>query len=176
MDTDHKGALSKELDGLFRYLRRVKEEIASVYKPVDEEHQIFKMGDQLDAIVEATAEATNTIMEVAESNQDAVDKLRADGLSEEDRVAALQQIEDNSMAIFEACSFQDITGQRVSKILKSVKFVEERIETLVDVWGREEVDQVEVDGLDKTEDEALLSGPQLKKDAFDQDDIDALFD
>jgi chemotaxis protein CheZ len=176
MESEQKQKLSAELDGLFKYLNRVREEIASVYKPVDEEHQIFKMGDQLDAIVEATAEATNTIMAVAESNQEAVEKLREEGLSDEDREAALLKIEDNGMAIFEACSFQDITGQRVSKILKSVKFVEERIETLVEVWGREEVDQVEVEGLDKSEDEKLLSGPQLKKDAFDQSDIDALFD
>ena len=176
MESDQKLALSKELDGLFRYLNRVRQEIASVYKPADEEHHIFKMGDQLDAIVEATAEATNTIMAVAESNQEEIDKLRKEGLSDEEREAALQKIEDNGMTIFEACSFQDITGQRVSKILKSVKFVEERIETLVEVWGRDEVNQVEVEGLEKTEDEKLLHGPQLKKEAFNQDDIDALFD
>ncbi|MCW9034784.1 MAG: protein phosphatase CheZ [Alphaproteobacteria bacterium] len=176
MEDTQQEALSKELDGLFKYLKRVREEIAAVYKPQDEEHQIDKMGDQLDAITDATAEATNTIMEVAESNQDQVDVLRKEDTTEEERTAALQKIEDNSMAIFEACSFQDITGQRVTKILKSVKFVDERINSLVDVWGKEEVDKVDVDGLNKTEDEQLLNGPQLKKDAFDQNDIDALFD
>ncbi len=172
--SDDIDVLRGELSGLFKYMQRVRKEIATIHHPVDEEHQITKMSDQLDAIVAATEDATDTIMEMSEAIQDAVQKIR-DG---EDLDSALNQIDDNCMAVFQACSFQDITGQRVSKVLKSIRFVEERINNLVEVWGVQEIEQEEVEGLDKTEDEALLNGPQLEtsKERFSQDDIDALFD
>jgi len=172
--SDDIDVLRGELSGLFKYMQRVRKEIATIHHPVDEEHQITKMSDQLDAIVAATEDATDTIMEMSESIQNSVQKIR-DG---EDLDTALNQIDDNCMAVFQACSFQDITGQRVSKVLKSIRFVEERINNLVEVWGVQEIEQEEVDGLEKTEDEALLNGPQLEtsKERFNQDDIDALFD
>ena len=169
--------LRGELSALFKYMQRVRKEIATIHHPVDEEHQITKMSDQLDAIVGATEEATNTIMEMSEATQDAVQKIR-ESSSDEEKEMALNQIDDNCMAVFQACSFQDITGQRVAKVLKSIRFVEDRINTLVSVWGVEEIEQEEVEGLEKSEDETLLNGPQLdtSKERFNQDDIDALFD
>jgi len=169
--------LRAELSGLFKYMQRVRKEIATIHHPSDEEHQITKMSDQLDAIVGATEEATNSIMEVSEATQDAVQKIR-EGAEGDEKDAALNQIDDNCMAVFQACSFQDITGQRVAKVLKSIRFVEERINTLVEVWGVQEIESEEVDESKKTEDEALLNGPQLdtSKERFNQDDIDALFD
>lgn len=158
-------------------MQRVRKEIATIHHPVDEEHQITKMSDQLDAIVAATEDATDAIMEMSESTQDMVQKIR-DGAEGDDLNSALDKIDENCMNVFEACSFQDITGQRVAKVLKSIRFVEERINSLVEVWGVQEIEKENVDGVDKTEDEKLLNGPQLEtsKERFSQDDIDALFD
>jgi len=58
--------LKKELYGLFKYLQRVREEIAATNRPADEELHFDNMSDQLDAIVKATEEATDTIMECLE--------------------------------------------------------------------------------------------------------------
>ncbi len=59
-------ALKHELIGLFHYIRRVRQEIAAIYRPADDDNHFDSMADQLDAIVGATEEATDTIMEAME--------------------------------------------------------------------------------------------------------------
>lgn len=168
--------LKHELDGLLRYLERVRMEIASIDRPAEEEHDFNSMGDQLDAIVQATETATNTIMECSEKNDDAVLKIR-EKTDDPEIHALLDSINNNSGDVFEACSFQDITGQRVNKVIKSVTYVEERVNSLIDVMGRESMDAIEVSTeSQKTEDEKLLEGPQLEGKGLSQDDIDSLFD
>ena len=68
--------LKKELYGLFKYLQRVGEEIAAIDRPADEALHFDSMSDPLDAIVKATEEATHTIMEAMEKNDEIVSKLK----------------------------------------------------------------------------------------------------
>jgi len=74
-------------------------------------------------------------------------------------------------------SFQDITGQRVGRVAKSITFVEERVEALKYLLGEEEIAEVEVnsDG-ESSGGQELLQGPQLNGEGLSQDDIDSLFD
>ena len=168
--------LKKELYGLFKYLKRVRQEIAAINKPADEDMHFDSMSDQLDAIVQATEEATNTIMECMEKNDDIVTKLRQ-GITDADQLALLDQISTNGADVFEACSFQDITGQRVTKVVKSVTYVEDRVNALISVWGKDEIDKIEVKPeVEQTEDEKLLKGPALEGQGMTQDEIDKLFD
>jgi len=167
--------LKAELVGLFQYVRRVREEIAAIHRPADQEHHLPSMSDQLDAIVAATEEATNTIMESVEQATGKLATIRAD-LSDENK-AVLDEAVGITNNIFEACSFQDITGQRVSKVMKSIIYVESRVNTLIGIWGKEELDKIEVlPEKVKTDDEKLLEGPQLEGKGISQDEIDALFD
>ncbi len=120
--------------------------------------------DELDAIVEATSEATGTIMDCCDV---ILEKAGAVGGDDGDTISA------EVMKIFEACSFQDVTGQRVSKVVKTFHDIEEKIDKLVSVLG------VKVSGLPEEEDirsddEKLLNGPQLADQAISQDDIDKL--
>lgn len=170
--------LKQELDALARYIQRVRQEIAAIDRPVDEDHGFNSMGDQMDAIVKATETATTTIMEAMESSESAVDKLR-EQLDDADQIALLDKITDSANNVFEACSFQDITGQRVSKIAKSVTYVEDRVNKLIDLLGVEQLEAIEVmvpAGFEKSEDEALLNGPQMEGEGLSQDDINKLFD
>ncbi len=168
--------LRQEFEGLWRYVQRVRQEIAAIDRPADEEHKFDSTGDQLDAIVEATEEATNTSMECMESNEDAIGNLRK-RISDPDQVALLDQIAANGNEVFKACSFQDITGQRINKVVRSITYVEERVNALVDLWGKEQLAEVVVRAdREKTADEKLLSGPQLKGRGLLQDDIDKFFD
>ena len=66
MQDNNDVVLKREIDGLLRYLNLVRSEIAAIKHPADEKHGFNRMGDQLDAIVNATADATNTIMESVE--------------------------------------------------------------------------------------------------------------
>jgi chemotaxis protein CheZ len=41
------------------------------------------------------------------------------------------------MNVVQACSFQDVPGQRVSTLVKSLAYVEDRVNALVDIRGKE---------------------------------------
>ena len=168
--------LKKELYGLFKYLQRVREEIAAINRPADKALHFDSMSDQLDAIVKATEEATDTIMGCMEKNDEIVGKLR-DVITDEAQLRLLDQISTNGNDVFEACSFQDITGQRITKVVKSVPYVEDRVNALIAVWGKEKFDRIEVKAeKEKTEDEELLQGPALEGEGITQAEIDKLFD
>lgn len=158
-----------EFADLSKYIDQARRDIAAL-QPADlsEEH-IPRAGMELDAIVEATESATNTIMEAAE-------EIMALDIS--DPEAYQQQVNDAVMRIFEACSFQDITGQRISKVVETFTYIESRlgkVAKLVEgVDGlRPEVEEEE-SAAQKRKRELILNGPQLKGDAQDQGDIDAL--
>ena len=167
--------LKDELSGLLRYIQRVRTEIAAISRPADEDFKFESMGEQLDAIVKATETATNTIMAAMERNDDIIEKIRAKTKSKKLQELCDQLIE-NYNEVFEACSFQDITGQRVNKVVKSITYVEGWVTALVDVWGKEELDKIVIKAEEKTEDEKLLEGPQMEGKGLSQSEVDALFD
>ena len=167
--------LKDELSGLLRYIQRVRTEIAAISRPADEDFKFESMGEQLDAIVKATETATNTIMAAMEGNDDIIEKIRAKTKSKKLQELCDQLIE-NDNEVFEACSFQDITGQRINKVVKSITYVEDRVTALVDVWGKEELDKIVIKAEEKTEDEKLLEGPQMEGKGLSQSEVDALFD
>lgn len=178
MSDNKEEVLKAEISGLLRYMQRVRTEIAAMDRGRDEDHNFETMGKQLDAIVEATEKATDTIMNAMEQNEESVAKIK-EGLDDPEKIALLDKIIDNGNVVFEACSFQDITGQRVTKIVKSITFVEERVNALLDIWGRDALQDVEVESDDevKREQELLLRGPQLDgQETISQDEIDKLFD
>lgn len=120
---------------------------------------------EMDEIVKATEEASNTIMDSAE-------KMSGADASDAGYVSLVQE---NCSNIFEACVFQDLTGQRISKVMKTLELVDEHLQALQDLLGPE-FEEPE-DEADKIEgDAALLNGPALEGEAISQDDIDALFD
>ncbi len=168
--------LKQELDGLSRYILRVRQEVAAIDRPAQPRDDFESMGDQMVAVVKATESATNTIMEATESNTEVVASLR-EKIDDPDQLALLDKITENANSIFEACSFQDITGQRVGRVAKSITYVEERVDMLKKLLGEEELADMPVaPDPEVSEDEALLNGPQLNGQGLSQDDIDSLFD
>ena len=61
-----------------------------------------------------------------EKKDDVVTKLR-ETITDAAQLALLDQLNATGADVFEACSFQDITGQRFSKVVKSVTYVEDRV-------------------------------------------------
>jgi len=82
------------------------------------------------------------------------------------------------MQIFEACSFQDITGQRIKKVISTLAVIEEKIDRIMDTLGDKVGVKVSEEKLEKVisveDDKSLLNGPQLAGKAISQDDIDKL--
>ncbi|PCJ97527.1 MAG: chemotaxis protein CheZ [Zetaproteobacteria bacterium] len=119
--------------------------------------------DELDAIIDATSEATGTIMDCCDVIQERAGEV---GGEQADAITA------EVMKIFEACSFQDITGQRVSKVVKTFRDIEEKIDKLVCALGVKTADILPEDT--REGDDALMNGPQLASKAISQEDIDKL--
>ncbi len=168
--------LRLEILNLFQYVQRLRQEIAGISKRDDDQTAFEGMSEQLDAIVSATEKATNTILQSAEAMGEAAEELR--GANDADaRDKLCDKIADETMEIMQACAFQDITGQRVTKIVSSLRFVEERVGVMADIWGRSEIEELAatMPKEEKTGDEALLHGPQLPDEAISQDEIDKLF-
>lgn len=168
--------LAENLEALFNYLQRVRREIASLTRSADGVNKFATMGEQLDGIVEATVEAGDAIIEAAEQNEAAVDRLRQT-LSGAEQVAVLDSITANNNRIFEACAFQDLTGQRVARIIRSMAYVESRVHAVMEIWGRSVLDKTApVSEGAPSNDDAPLHGPQSRASAISQDEIDKLFD
>ena len=159
-------SIYRECRALSDYITNARKEIASL-QPVDlESARIPRAGLELDAIVQQTEEATNTIMEAAE-------EIMGADTSDTDAYQATTQ--DAVMRIFEACSFQDITGQRISKVVETLSHIEQRVLELRNLMGVTEEDiQEAMQGDEPTGDAALLSGPALKGEGIDQSAVDDL--
>ena len=91
-----------------------------------------------------------------------------------------EDIQERVGAIFEACNFQDLTGQRISKVRTTMKFIEHHINVMMDIWGGVDAIKVHAPAIIDTRvgDARLLNGPKGLDDEghVSQDDIDALFD
>jgi len=126
--------------------------------------------DELDAVVKATEDATNNILEATEEIQ---------AISKELPPAQKEKIQAQTMHIFEASNFQDITGQRITKVVAVLKTIEENVQNLLKALGyHEEAGQLVRDDNSKKaspdDPASLLHGPQLPENANDQDAIDAI--
>ena len=168
--------LKKELVGLFGHLNRMRRELASLHH--EEQGSFASMADTLDAIVESTETASNTILESMEEIDGIVGDLRK--TADDPALKMCERITDRVNQVFEACSFQDLTGQRITRVVNSLKFVEERVNAMIRMWGKDELAKVVEDLQRETEpavsaDDALLHGPQREGVAISQADVDKLF-
>lgn len=167
-----------EITRLVKEIGKTKAELASLRHPMAEEDddRIITATNELDAIVEATEKATEEILRSSEEINEILEKLRADGELDEEHRTAFDMIEARTIAILEACNFQDITGQRITKVVNTMKFIEDRVKAMIDIWGVEAFAHLPVPELEHVdEDAALLEGPQLEN-GLTQADIDAMFD
>lgn len=74
-------------------------------------------GLELEAVVEATETAANRILEAAEAIGDWARQGRTDP-------AAMNALTAHVDAIFEACAFQDLTGQRIRRAIQHLQQIE----------------------------------------------------
>lgn len=171
--------LKTELDLIHGAIAKTKQEIAALHGKSFDGAEMAKVTGELGAIVGGTEEATQRILEAAEEIDQAANAIA--GTSSPDQQARLSQdIQERVVSIFEACNFQDLTGQRISKVMTTMRYIEHHINVMMDIWGG--VDAIKVHApavLDEREDDArLLNGPRLNDEEeghASQDDIDALF-
>jgi chemotaxis protein CheZ len=159
--------LYREVQALADYIQTVRREIAGL-RPSEISVQHIPMAtDELDAVVTATADATGIILGAMEE----VERLAAELPAE--TTAPLGAI---VVKVYEACSFQDITGQRITKVVKALRHIESKIDALLTVFGADHPSDTALapDTAAADAQASLLNGPQLPEAANSQADIDAL--
>jgi chemotaxis regulatin CheY-phosphate phosphatase CheZ len=145
-----------DLVEMARAITRTKTEIASI-RPSDHAHtDLVVASEALDGIVRTTERATSEILEAAEHVQEAAWTLREEGANE----GLCDELDRRATEIYTACSFQDLTAQRVTRIVATLRFLEGRLNAMIDIWGGAEAgdapagDHADL-GRDLDEDDAL---------------------
>src|SRR5947209_9414890 len=170
--------LKTELDLIYDAINKTKQEIATVHLTGFEGPEMARVTDELDAIVGGTEHATEQIL----SNAEEIDQLAATlaaRLKNDQNQALVADMQDRVIKIFEACNFQDLTGQRITKVVSTLTFIETHILRMMEIWGGlDAFKDIEAEKMGKREGDAgLVNGPKVEGDAghASQDDIDALF-
>ncbi|ALG71236.1 chemotaxis protein CheZ [Azospirillum thiophilum] len=173
--------LYKEVVDLAKYIETAKQEIAALQPAEIRDEHIRSATDELDAVIGATEKATFAIF-------DACDAIGA--IAGQSEAATSAQLNDQITKIYEACNFQDITGQRIAKVVRTLKHIESKVDMIVAAFGSEvrqnhaprlaklaaeDAEAAHYEPMSAAEaDQQLLHGPQLPGNAMDQDEIDRL--
>jgi chemotaxis protein CheZ len=158
----------RELREIAGYIESMRQEIGALQANEIKNSRIPAAGQELSAIVKQTEQATNTIMECAET------LMAADA---KDAAAYKALVDQKMLVIFESCSFQDITGQRIAKVVEALQHIEERVARFANVMQAKDLDGILSESEREREERRkrlLLNGPQLEQDAIRQSDVDAL--
>ncbi len=167
-----------ELVEMSEAIARTRHEIAQIKPPHQFDKQLHSASEELDHIVEATEKATSDILQAAEEIQEVAWILRERGTDME----LCDKIDQRATDIYTACSFQDITGQRTGKVVKALRFIEQRINAMIEIWGVDDI-AFKVDGIASKmdafadtvrDDDVLLHGPQPRGQGLKQDDVDRM--
>ncbi|MFN8760602.1 MAG: protein phosphatase CheZ [Tagaea sp.] len=171
--------IRQEVQGIASRIEMTKKEIGALRHPMAQEDKLISATFELSSVVSQTEEATTKIFDGVEKIEDISRELRT--VAMDDYAASrIAEISDVCTSIIEACSFQDLTGQRINKVVRTLAFIEERINSMLEIWGHEEVGRVApvVEGATDIKDAGgvVLHGPQDFERANSQSDIDKLFE
>jgi chemotaxis protein CheZ len=169
--------------------RASTEPVAEIEVTQEETGELFtEASDQLDQILQTTEKATVDIMEIVEKHMELqmnasmilqeVKAGTADAQSIETLVEGNNALNQDLMQIMTTLSFQDLTGQRIKKIIEALKKVENItfelfMSTGLKIKAKEkdpdkDLSQVEAETLKAVSD---LKGPQSESRQNDVDDL-----
>jgi chemotaxis protein CheZ len=165
--------LRQQIESLSDDILMTLTEVATIRHPMMDDDRVLAAVDELDAIVTATEVATDRVLTATERLDDLAHKLRT---GETDASGGSAVIAEATTAIYEASNFQDVTGQRIAKVMALLRDVDLRVMAMIRHLGGEEK-LFEVPPPQGREGEAaLVNGPQRAETALAQDAIDGLFD
>jgi chemotaxis protein CheZ len=174
---EEEAAMKAEVTRLVQILAGAKREIAAIKHPLADDSRMTRATGELDAITLATETATHDIINAAESIDAMIGKIASACHDDPEVLEMLDHLANATIRIHEACNFQDISGQRIAKVIKTIRFVEERVIAMINLWGVDAFIEVPVEtGKDENDQSRLLNGPALANEGLSQADIDALFD
>lgn len=163
-------AVVAELRTMSRVLADSRAEILAFAPPPLGGVKLNEAGGTLDGVVAETERATLEIMKQAEHIQAVT--LRLSRRSKENLGGELAEVNQAATAITVACIFQDITGQKIRKVMSTMREIESRVGALVGLMGIEGEELLALQALPPP----LLNGPSSAAEGgLAQDAVDDLF-
>lgn len=166
----HLAILRRELQEMGAYIQRTREELASLRAQEPETGAgaggINLATEELDEVVRSTERATSDILNAAER---IIELAGAEATP-----AAARQIGEQATEIMTACSFQDLTGQRITKVVNTLRYLERRVNAMIQIWGVDDRVAPVAAEADGRPDAHLLNGPARAGEGRSQAEIDAI--
>jgi chemotaxis protein CheZ len=127
-----------------------------------------RIAHELEEVIDNSETATQRVLAAAEEIDQLANNLVA-ALQGRFEQGLAKDIQDLVVTIFEACNFQDLAGQRITKVLTTLNFVEDHVTRVLE--------EIRNPSTIKRDGEQLLHGPRLDNDCghASQADIDQLF-
>ena len=169
-------AFKVELVAIHEAIGRTAADMAALMAGTQDGGQASRVSRELAAIVTGTERATQAVLQAAEEIDQSAHAL-AGALKSGHEQALAHDIQERVVLIFEVCNFQDLTGQRVSNVVATLKYIEERIGRLFEIWQRVEHSKPAEAGRDDGGDSRYLNGPKLPGEDghATQSEIDEIF-
>ena len=176
--------LKAEMEAIQSAISETKRQVVSLHAAAPRAIKVNHAAGELGAVVIDTEGATHNILAAAEKIE-----MLAGVIQSETTAQAMKQragdIAGVVMQIYEACNFQDLTGQRITRVCETLNFIESRVDRMAEIWGGldslSSVMEQEMEALNAEHralgTHALAAGPApIGADGHvDQADIDALF-
>src|SRR5947199_762461 len=158
-----------DLLDMSKAIARTKAEIAAMKPDAESAGKFGEASEELDSVVLATEAATSDILACAEHIQEMAWTLREQGIDG----AVCDLLDAKATEVYTACSFQDLTGQRTRKVIGVLRYLEDRINAMIKIWGLDGAMSAEAAETRAVESgKALLNGPAKPGDGLDQADVD----
>lgn len=159
--------IQRELRGILTRIAGLRSEIAEARVSDISQNRIPQVGRELSAIVQSTEDATQTIMGAAEAVLAAAPA---------DPKAYKHFVDNQMIAIFEACSFQDLTGQRVTRVIETIEIIEDRVNLVCRMLDPpQDAEPAPLTAKEQRRKDLLLHGPSDPGQGSNQAEIDKLF-
>ena len=164
--------LRRELETMASSIAQTRKEIASIKPGGPGNNRIVTATEELDHVLKSTEKATSEILTAAERVQAIVAELKAKGIND----PLCDELEMHGTNMMLACSFQDLTGQRMTKVVNTLRYLETRVNAMIEIWGISAADAEKLvdKHIDTNPDAHLLNGPSKDGEGVAQDDVDRL--
>jgi chemotaxis protein CheZ len=177
--------LREEMEAIQTAITETKRQVVSLHASAPRAVKVNHAAGELGAVVLDTEGATNNILAAAERIEILAGVIQSETTPEAMKQRA-GEIASVIMSIYEACNFQDLTGQRITRVCETLNFVDGRVSRMAEIWGGlDALSTVMASEIEALHEEhtalgthALAAGPALvgADGHVGQDDIDALFD
>ncbi|HXX25728.1 MAG TPA: protein phosphatase CheZ [Pseudolabrys sp.] len=140
----------------------------------DKDRHMPRSAGELGAAIAGMEKATQKILEEAEAIDERARTLSSTLKTDYERGLA-QDIQDHTVRVYEACNFQDLSGQRIAQVIEMLNLLDEQLSAMLARCNGQPID---LPSPKPCADDGLLNGPRLDGASghASQRDIDMMFD